>query len=147
MGAQYHNGHWYGGGQNIDIQSDPTATSFDANKVPTGATAESVLNSKLGNFIKAVTLTGKVTLPTLPSGNAGYTVGVTSGHGGAGVTLSTLPNFPTGKTILGVIPYDCTYTGANYVKGYLYTTPTTLVVYGRPGLEYQYSIGVIYIDD
>lgn len=47
MGAQYHNGHWYGGGQDIDIQSDPTATSFESGKVPTGDTAQSVLNSKL----------------------------------------------------------------------------------------------------
>lgn len=47
MSAQYHNGHWYGGGQDVDIQSDPTATSFDPNKVPTGATAQSVLNSKI----------------------------------------------------------------------------------------------------
>lgn len=48
MGAQYHNGHWYGGGQDIDIQSDPTATSFDPNKVPTGGTCQSILNS---NFV------------------------------------------------------------------------------------------------
>lgn len=52
MSAQYHNGHWYGGGQDIDIQSDPTATSFDPNKVPTGATAQSILNSKLISFAK-----------------------------------------------------------------------------------------------
>lgn len=55
MGAQYHNGHWYGGGQDIDIQSDPTATSFDPNKVPTGATAQSVLNS---NFVKITSTPG-----------------------------------------------------------------------------------------
>lgn len=47
MGAQYHNGHWYGGGQDIDIQSDPTATSFESGKVPTGDTVQSVLNSNL----------------------------------------------------------------------------------------------------
>lgn len=48
MSAQYHNGHWYGGGQDIDIQSDPTATSFESGKVPTGDTVQSVLNSKIG---------------------------------------------------------------------------------------------------
>ena len=47
MSALYHNGHWYGGGQDIDIQSDPTATSFNPNDVPTGATCQSVLNSNL----------------------------------------------------------------------------------------------------
>lgn len=50
MSAQYHNGHWYGGGQDIDIQSDPTATSFESGKVPTGDTVQSVLNSNLAQF-------------------------------------------------------------------------------------------------
>lgn len=50
MSAQYHNGHWYGGGQDIDIQSDPTATSFESGKVPTGDTVQSVLNSNFVNY-------------------------------------------------------------------------------------------------
>ena len=57
MSAQYHNGHWYGGGQDIDIQSDPQATSLNAGEVPTGDTIESVLNTNLGAFIKVYDVT------------------------------------------------------------------------------------------
>ena len=49
MGGMYHNGHFYGGGTSTPIQSDPTATSLDANSVPTGATHESVLNNNFVN--------------------------------------------------------------------------------------------------
>ena len=46
MGALYHNGHFYGS-FDAPIQSDPTATSFESGKVPTGDTIESVLNTNL----------------------------------------------------------------------------------------------------
>ena len=59
MGGLYHNGHWYGGGQDIDIQSDPTATSFESGKVPTGDTCKSVLAWK---FIKQQATSTDVTV-------------------------------------------------------------------------------------
>lgn len=47
MGALYHNGHWYGGGQDIDIQSDPQATSLNAGEVPTGDTTANYIKKLL----------------------------------------------------------------------------------------------------
>lgn len=68
MSALYHNGHWYGGGQDIDIQSDPTATSFESGKVPTGDTVQSVLNSKINyeTLTLSTDTNGFVELTTMP---------------------------------------------------------------------------------
>ena len=85
-------------------------------------------------------------MATLPSGNAGTTVGVTSGHGAGSVALNTLTNYPTGKTILAVIPQDCTYTSANYVKGIIRISSGNVLVYGRPGFEYSFSVVVLYLN-
>lgn len=61
MSAQYHNGHWYGGGQDIDIQSDPTATSFESGKVPTGDTIQGVYKVESSAVTTSAAVTNIVT--------------------------------------------------------------------------------------
>lgn len=95
MGAQYHNGHWYGGGQDIDIQSDPTATSFDPNKVPTGATAQSVLNSKIlpvPSTVTSISITDSTWVAYEPASNGFITIKVGAGSSARSIRATIRDN-------------------------------------------------------